>query len=314
MAAHTISMNRKEYNEDGSYAEAAGAGAAQPKRLLYSYFTAGALLRGTLGSRPEATIACNCCPRKVMAPGAPPGCGAHSGWPCLLPGSRSRGDCSHAVQAPAAQGPRLWKPRCCWRGRRWWHTSEEAAAPCTHWDCKRPLGLRALADCRGTSRPACFTGYAAFYGMGRHLVLCCVGRAASQHAVCQGRPISASPAPGLQGRAAHRAAPGEQPARGGLWGGGGPPLRLPVQPAGGVFGIPGKLVCAPCAVLNHASCARKSFCVCCISSAVAAAALHGLSSPLRPLPGVARLGHPESLAASLDATLRVLCRCWACPA
>lgn len=42
MAAHTISLNRKEYNEDGSYAAAAGAGAAQPKRLLYSYFTAGA--------------------------------------------------------------------------------------------------------------------------------------------------------------------------------------------------------------------------------------------------------------------------------
>ncbi len=41
MAAHTISTNRGEYAPDGSYAEEAEQGGAQPKRLLYSYFTAG---------------------------------------------------------------------------------------------------------------------------------------------------------------------------------------------------------------------------------------------------------------------------------
>ncbi|KAL4424432.1 hypothetical protein ABPG77_006370 [Micractinium sp. CCAP 211/92] len=41
MAAHMISLNGGEYNEDGSYAEQAPEGAPRPKRLLYSYFTAG---------------------------------------------------------------------------------------------------------------------------------------------------------------------------------------------------------------------------------------------------------------------------------
>lgn len=40
-----ISLNGGEYNEDGSYAEQAPEGAARPKRLLYSYFTAGAAQR-----------------------------------------------------------------------------------------------------------------------------------------------------------------------------------------------------------------------------------------------------------------------------
>ena len=44
MAAHMIAINGKEYAADGSYAEQPGAGAARPKRLLYSYFTAGACL------------------------------------------------------------------------------------------------------------------------------------------------------------------------------------------------------------------------------------------------------------------------------
>lgn len=41
MAAHMIAINGKEYAADGSYAEQPGEGAARPKRLLYSYFTAG---------------------------------------------------------------------------------------------------------------------------------------------------------------------------------------------------------------------------------------------------------------------------------
>lgn len=41
MAAHMIAINSKEYAADGSYAEQPGPGAARPKRLLYSYFTAG---------------------------------------------------------------------------------------------------------------------------------------------------------------------------------------------------------------------------------------------------------------------------------
>lgn len=41
MAAHMISVNGKEYGEDGGYAAAAGEGAQRPQRVLYSYFTAG---------------------------------------------------------------------------------------------------------------------------------------------------------------------------------------------------------------------------------------------------------------------------------
>lgn len=41
MAAHMISIARKEYAADWSYAPTPGAGATQPRRLLYSYFTAG---------------------------------------------------------------------------------------------------------------------------------------------------------------------------------------------------------------------------------------------------------------------------------
>ena len=44
MAAHMIAINGKEYAADGSYAEQPGAEAARPKRLLYSYFTAGECL------------------------------------------------------------------------------------------------------------------------------------------------------------------------------------------------------------------------------------------------------------------------------
>lgn len=43
MAAHMISVSGKEYAADGSYAAEPGAGAARPKRVLYSYFTAGRL-------------------------------------------------------------------------------------------------------------------------------------------------------------------------------------------------------------------------------------------------------------------------------
>jgi hypothetical protein len=41
MAAHMISIGGKEYNDDWSYREQAGEGGARPKRVLYSYFTAG---------------------------------------------------------------------------------------------------------------------------------------------------------------------------------------------------------------------------------------------------------------------------------
>lgn len=41
MAAHMISLNGQEYNEDFTYAEQPGEGALRPKRVLYSYFTAG---------------------------------------------------------------------------------------------------------------------------------------------------------------------------------------------------------------------------------------------------------------------------------
>jgi hypothetical protein len=41
MAAHTIAIGRKEYNADGSLPERPGEGGADPKRVLYSYFTAG---------------------------------------------------------------------------------------------------------------------------------------------------------------------------------------------------------------------------------------------------------------------------------
>lgn len=41
MAAHMVSMARKEYTQDFDYIEAPPAGAPQPRRILYSYFTAG---------------------------------------------------------------------------------------------------------------------------------------------------------------------------------------------------------------------------------------------------------------------------------
>ena len=44
MAAHMISLARKEYEEEGGArlrAEGPGEGAVSPTRVLYSYFTAG---------------------------------------------------------------------------------------------------------------------------------------------------------------------------------------------------------------------------------------------------------------------------------
>ena len=41
MAAHIVAIGRKEYTKDWELAERPGEGAAQPKRLLYSYYTAG---------------------------------------------------------------------------------------------------------------------------------------------------------------------------------------------------------------------------------------------------------------------------------
>lgn len=41
MAAHMIAIARKEYAEDWSFLPQPAAGAVQPKRVLYSYYTAG---------------------------------------------------------------------------------------------------------------------------------------------------------------------------------------------------------------------------------------------------------------------------------
>lgn len=41
MAAHMVSIARKEYTPDWRYADEPGSDAVQPKRVLFSYFTAG---------------------------------------------------------------------------------------------------------------------------------------------------------------------------------------------------------------------------------------------------------------------------------
>jgi hypothetical protein len=41
MAAHLIAIGRKEYTADWQYASSPGEAGVQPKRLLFSYYTAG---------------------------------------------------------------------------------------------------------------------------------------------------------------------------------------------------------------------------------------------------------------------------------
>ncbi|EFN59312.1 hypothetical protein CHLNCDRAFT_137680 [Chlorella variabilis] len=66
MAAHTIAIGRKEYNADGSLPERPGEGGADPKRVLYSYFTAGK--QATIGTVPMAAAAA-VTSRAAAAPG-----------------------------------------------------------------------------------------------------------------------------------------------------------------------------------------------------------------------------------------------------
>ncbi|PRW58282.1 saccharopine dehydrogenase [Chlorella sorokiniana] len=74
MAAHMIAINGKEYAADGSYAEQPGEGAARPKRLLYSYFTAGTggagptIMETTLLLAGEEVIAYKDGQRQVLPP------------------------------------------------------------------------------------------------------------------------------------------------------------------------------------------------------------------------------------------------------
>lgn len=70
MAAHIISLNGKEYTEDGAYAEAAGEGGARPKRVLYSYFTAGGGAGGPACTTLPAPCLQSCCTLRCR-PGLP---------------------------------------------------------------------------------------------------------------------------------------------------------------------------------------------------------------------------------------------------
>lgn len=124
MAAHTIAIGRKEYNADGSLPERPGEGGADPKRVLYSYFTAGK--QATIGTVPMAAAAA-VTSRAAAAPGLRAGpmlCCWGVPHGATVPSCPTPVAGCGAAQALAARGPPFWRPRCCWLGRTWWLSGE----------------------------------------------------------------------------------------------------------------------------------------------------------------------------------------------
>lgn len=201
-----VALNGGEYNADGSYAEAPAADAKRPKRILYSYFTAGAPSPGWLVDwrRRCSDAGAQALGAARALPGGPPCCSAADNAAPPLPRLAA-----FVFQARAARGQPFWKRRCCWRGRRWWRSSE-----CFF------VFFQALAPAASS----------------RHMQLCCLFR---RRAADPGHPRGPRCACPPQGRPAPGAAAREQPAGRRLWAGGGAAQRVPVQPARGHLGAPG---------------------------------------------------------------------------